>query len=643
MAENKPKSSKNTNKTVQNKQKNVKTQAVKRKTPRTPQEKQRLIIIIVSVVLGVAILAGVAFAVWYAIFGKRFDYVNGNISKYITLSKEDYYGYEIKVTVPEPTELDLDERILQTLAEYKSKTPLNSGYYYRPDSPIANGWKLRIWYMGYTLDENGKKVEIDGTSNFTASSATELEIGSGKFVSGFEISLIGKYLDDYAKFSSVSRGNVRSDDIIIVTMDIMPSDSEALRNQTFKIDLSDENVDEEWGEGFREALTGIEIGTALNAPLILRMPNGIESVYQNLKVTSAIRPTVTYTEGDYQNGERITVEYTVTPVGEQPRVEKTSFTLDEIIIGGNFGGALRELLYTLLGGGELGEVKSVEKTDTDGNVYSNPKVTSVEKRENKPITIDAHFPYNYSEETLAGKTIKFDVYVTDAVVYEAPELTDSFITDTLKITEAELNAFDGETLTQKYREMVRAELWEEYEVNLETQLDELVWKHLVSKVSYDEDKMPLGELRAVMNSYIEDFEAYCELYKGNYESEAYAAMDYFGISDGSAWRDYVRSRSAYDIVEKMIFYYIARNEGLLPDEQTEQELYNAKVDTLLLEYLEYKNCKRENYNTSEEYLAAVAAYRAEIIEKNGEETIMEAVRYEYIMPEIIEFATQVRE
>ncbi len=101
MAEKKTKSSKNANKSVQGNQKNVNAQAVKRKTPRTPQEKKRLIIIIVSVVLGVAILAGVAFAVWYAIFGKRFDYVGGNISKYITISKDDYYGYEINVTVPE--------------------------------------------------------------------------------------------------------------------------------------------------------------------------------------------------------------------------------------------------------------------------------------------------------------------------------------------------------------------------------------------------------------------------------------------------------------------------------------------------------------------------------------------------------------
>ena len=643
MAEKKTKSSKNANKSVQGNQKNVETQAVKRKTPRTPQEKKRLIIIIVSVVLGVAILAGVAFGVWYAIFGKRFDYVGGNISKYITISKDDYYGYEINVTVPEPTELDLEERILQTLAKHKSKTPLNNGFAYRPDAPIANGWKLHIWYMGYTLDENGKKVEIDGTSNFTSTKVGELEIGSGSFVSGFEISLIGKYLDDYAKFSSVSRGNVRADDIIIVTMDVMYAGEEAKQKQTVKIDLSADDVEEQWGEGFREAIIGAELGATLEESLIHRMPNGFDAVYQNVKVTSAIRPTVTYTEGDYQNGERITVEYTVTPVGEQPRVEKTSFTLDEIIIGGNFGGALRELLYTLLGGGVIGEVKSVEKTDVDGNVYSNPKVTSVEKRENKPITIDAHFPYNYSDEELAGKTIKFDVYVTDAIVYEAPELTDTFITETLKLTEAALAQYDGETLTQKYREMVRAELWAEYEANVESQLDELVWRHLFEKVSYDEDKMPRGELRAVMNSYIEDFEAYCELYKGQYESEAYAAMDYFGIGNGAAWRDYVRAISVQDIVEKMIFYYIARTEGLLPDEQTEQSLYEAKVDTLLLEYLEYKNCKRENYATAEEYLEAVAAYRAEVIEKNGVETIIEAVRYEYIMPEIIEYATQVRE
>ena len=642
MAKNKPKSSKNVNNTLQNKPKNSNHGKAQTVGEHKPINKKRLIIIIVSALLGLSIIVGVAFGVWYAIYARRFDYLSGNISKYITLSKEDYSGYEVNATVPLPSELDVDERILQTLAKHKSKTPLNNGYYYRPDAPIANGWKLRIWYMGYTLDEDGKKVEIEGTSNFTSTSATELEIGSGSFVSGFEISLIGKYMADYSKFSSVVKGSVRADDIVIVTMDAMLTESPAERYQNLKIDLAADDVDEMWGAGFRDALTGIEIGTTLQDPLVLRMPNGFDAVYENVKVTSAIRPTVTYTDGSYSNGERITVEYTVTPTNGEARVERTSFTLDEAVIGGNFGGALRELLYTLLGGGEIGEQKTAAKTDIEGNVYSNPKVVSAERREDKPITLDAHFPYDYGEKSLRGKTVKFDVYVTDAVVYNAPTLTDEFITETLKITAESLADYEGQTLTEKYREKVRAELMAEYDAVLEAQTDELVWEHLLSCVSYDDGVMPKGELRAVMNSYIEDFEAFCELYSNEYETEAYAAVDYFGISDGSKWREYVREIAVKDIVERMIFYYIAREESFLPDGQTELSLYNEKVDSLLSDYLEYKKCKRENYSTEEEYLAAVAAYRLEVIEKNGEAAIIEAVRYEYVMPKIIALATVIK-
>ncbi len=640
MAKRKPVSSKNVNINVQKAPKNQNKQKLKTKARREkkPINKRKLIIIIASVVLGLSIVLGIAFGVWYAIYGRRFDYTSGDIGKYITLSRDDYMGYEINATVPEPTQLDLDERILQILAEYKSTKPQNNGYYYRPDAPIANGWKVRIWYRGYTLDEDGRKIDIDGTCNFASSSPTELEIGSGDFVSGFEISLIGKSISDYSRFSQVTRGNLRADDIIIVTMNAMYPDGRAEQYKNHRIDLSSSDIDELYGGGFRDALVGAEIGATLEDAVLTTMPDGT-AVYTDIRVSSVIRPTMAYTTGSYQKGDRITVEYTVTDSEGVTKTLPTTFTLDETVIGAEFPSFLRELLYPFLDGGEVGDTSLVSETDEDGNTYSNPTVVSVERREDKPITVDAYFPYDYGEETLRGKAVKFDVYVVDAVVYDAPALTDEFLTDRLKITEEKLADYEGDTVTEKYRNMVKDQLWQEYQANLNAQLDELVWRYLISKTSYDEDGMPKGELRFVMNSYIEDFEAFYELNKKNYESRETAAMDYFEIGNGSLWRDYVRSIATQDIVQQMIFYYIARAENFLPDDATLRTLYDKKVEALLADYLEYKGCDREDYDTEEEYLSAVSEYRELVIEMNGEDAITEAVRYEFAMPKIIELAT----
>ncbi len=644
MANKKTKSSKNVNNNKQKQEKPSNYKVIKPKKvkkEKKPINKKRLAIIICSAVLALVVLAGAAFGIWYAIYGRRFDYLTGDIEKYITISKSDYSGYVINVTVPEPTELDVEERILQTLAEYKSTTPKNNGYYFVPDYSIANGWKVKIWYRGYTLDESGNKVDLDGTSNLSSSSAAELEIGSGDFVSGFEISLIGKNISDYSKLTSFSTGAVREGDIVILNMDAMLTDAPAQRYQNLQIDLSASDVNEKWGEGFREAILEMQVGATRDEALIARMPNGFDAVYQNITVNSAIRPTLTYTEGSYVNGEIITVEYTVIDAEGESKPGRTAFTLDEGIIGGSFGGALREMMYTLLGGGELGVTYDVSKTDSDtGYVYSSPRVVSVEKPENKPIVVDAHFPYDYSEESLRGLSVKFDVYVVEAVVYDAPELNDEFITSRLKLTEADLAYYEGETLSEKYRDMVTEQITNEYYEAYESQVEELVWTHLMSAVEYDEDNMPRGELRAVMNEYIEDFEAYCELYSGQYESVELAACDYFEIADGSLWRDFVRNRAAQDIVRRMIMYYVARTENFMPEDENISivDLYNTKIDEVLVDYLEYKGCTPDKYSSTAEYDAAVSAYRQEIIDLNGEQTILESVYYAYIMPKIIELA-----
>ena len=600
--------------------------------------KRRTLIIVSATLLVLAIAAGVVFGVIHSINNRRFDFLSGDISKYIKLSREDYAGYEIDVTVPEPTERELEERILATLAKNKSKTPLYNGYYVTPSTPIQNGWVLKIWYRGYTIGEGGEELEFDGGCNFSSSTPAELEIGSGDFVSGFELGLIGNNITEYSKFTSTTSGRVESHDIIVVSMTAMYPDGKSEILELRRIDLADDDVDTVWGEGFKEAMIGLDIGSVLDDnPIVTEMEGGT-ALYTDIKVHSAVRPTVSHTDGSYQNDERVTVEY-ITSSDEGEKTNKVTFTLNEYVIGGNFGGELRELMYTLLGGGEVGVAKDASFTDEDtGITYSSPRVVSVDKREDKPIVVEAYFPYDYSEESLRGKTAYFDVYVTGAIVYEAPSLTDGFITETLKLTVDELSEFAGDTLTEKYRDKVRSELYAEYEAKMDAQKEELVWAHISEALEYDPDALPEGDVKAVKAQYTADFMAYYEYYKKQYTSLADAAMDYFGIKNGSLWKDYIDALAREDIAEKMVLYYISREEGFLPERSELERLYNEKVDELLVSYLSQNHCKRENYDSDEAYNAAVAEYREAMVAEYTRDSIFDALCYEIAMPKIIALA-----
>ena len=592
---------------------------------------KKLIITISAIVAALAIVLSTVFGILYSVYNTRFDYLNGNISKYIRLDRSDYAGYDINVTVTEPTALELEERILQILADNKSKTPLYNGFYVTPKVPLQNGWVVDIWYRGYTYDEDGNEVEFDGGCNFTSSTAATLELGSGDFVSGFEIGLIGKNITEYSKFTVTSAGVVDEQDIVVVTMLAMFPDGSSETYKQKRIDLSASNVDEVWGEGFKEALVGKTIGQTLEDSIISEMENGT-AVYTDVKISSTVRPTMPHTDGNYSNGDRVTVEYTVTQSDGESKTEKTSFTLNEYVIGGNFGGEVRELMYTLLGGGEIGVAKNASYTDNKGVEYSSPKVVSVERREDKPIVVETYFPYDYSEESLRGKTAYFDVYVVGAIIYETPELTESFITDTLKLDEQSLENYDGDGIVEKYRAKIQAELYSEYEKKLEAQIEELVWAHLSQKVVCDDNKLPIGEVRAVKAEYTNAFMEYYDYYKSLYGSIEEAAMDFFGISNGSLWEEYVDALARDDIVQKMVVYYIGRQENFLPDVETLETMYTEKVESLLSEYLVEKKCKRDDFDTEQEYLAKVEEHRANMILEYGEESIFDALCYEIVVP-----------
>ena len=68
-------------------------------------------------------------------------------------------------------------------------------------------------------------------------------------------------------------------------------------------------------------------------------------------------------------------------------------------------------------------------------------------------------------------------------------------------------------------------------------------------------------------------------------------------------------------------------------------LYEERVLELLERYLKTVHCTPEKYDTDEEYRAAVAKYREEMLLWYGEDSVMYELIQDIVIPKIVELST----
>lgn len=216
-----------------------------------------------------------------------------DLSKYITLSESDYKSFHVNDVFYEISDFDVDVEILKLLYSNRGKTPLYDGKYYR-NKVVSAGDEAFIYYRGYTVDENGVETDFDGGCNFFSGSAYQLGIGSGGFVPGFELGLVGVLPGDYETLDIIDSGKVRDGDVVFLTYTVISPDKNESKTSA-RIDLSREDIDDIYGDGFREFLLGgadgskpITIGEGILGTRIFPVDNG-SATYYNMKVTGVMR------------------------------------------------------------------------------------------------------------------------------------------------------------------------------------------------------------------------------------------------------------------------------------------------------------------------------------------------------------------
>ena len=515
--------------------------------------KKQIIALIAITMVALLISATIIGAVAASKTAKTVDFMSSNLSKYISISEDDYKNYIINVPLDYYSDADLEREINSLRTSKKTENETYKGGYVKLE-PLTLGDEAYIYYRGYTVGSDGREVDFEGSSNFASEDMTILEVGTGKvfvdgehkssFIPGFAEALLGKTPADYEPFRKIKEGSVSAGDVVYLSYTVMGEGGNKVA-QNERIDLSLPYINEIYGAGFVEFLLGKTIGVSITDKFIVRM------------------------EG--------------------------------------------------------------HSTDT---TYSDMKIEFATRCESNPLTISVRFPANYSKEELRGVDAYFDVYIEYAAVYDVPEFNDEFITKSLEVNERYLSGYSGASLTEKYTAKLKAEIEKELEDSNHAILEAAMFKHLLTKVEVI--KLPTSYVDNYIEACVSDLESTYESYKSSFSSiEEYARAAY-GYSSEITYQDYFRTEAERAITEKLVFYYIIREEKLLPTESEFNTIKEALYNDILNYYLELHKDEFMKF-TDEEYAKELATLKDEISSYYGEEYFEENVYYYYGTRKMLDF------
>ena len=290
-----------------------------------------------------------------------------------------------------------------------------------------------------------------------------------------------------------------------------------------------------------------------------------------------------------------------------------------------------------------GQSISKEVTFKLGNsgtaAYYDIKIDFITRCESDPVVIEAYFPKSYQDKELRGVNVKFDVYVRYINIYDVPEFTDEFITETLKMTEEDLSNYDGDTLTEKFRSYKRGEAEADAEKAKSALIEEMLWDNIVEKAVIK--KLPEDLCEAGYNEVYAQLEADFEKEGEAYNDISEYAVVYFGLGEGEDFREYIKEHVEGIITEDLIFYYIIREENLFPSDAE----YSYRYINMLEEYVEiYKDSYSEELDkceTEEEEKKVIEGIKEDILSYYGQSYFEDAINYEYMIEKLSESVTVV--
>lgn len=525
----------------------------------------------------VLVLGMLLSAVSLAACGKKdegFDFLAENMADYITIDPSIYQNATLEVDLPDPIgDKEIDDYITQMLANYYSQKAETETLF---GEVIRGGDTVRLWYRGEVntgSKESPVWVEFVGGCNFygtqtSIAAATDLVIGGGQFIAGFEEALVGLKTDDSSLKTVNGTSNYIGKEgllpIAYIRYNYSYTDDNGNEKKGVFFDRIDLTTNPDGSYANEGRYTG-EAGTALRDALkgkhIEDVIRGREFV-MSFDLTGDLKPeTVTI--------KNIEVTHIVKADTALPYVERDK---DGKIV-----------------------------TDGDGNA----KVDAT-----KPYTFEIAFPEKYSNKDLAGKACRWYVYAEQIVrPVGAPPIASLDYDDVEKILgikyetmtavlnrypdEVEAAAGDEEKkkalVVKYYREYIKEGLEEQNRSILQGSVVDALWMHIIDELTVI--KYPEGVIEGYVASIRAAAQSEWEQYSQQTGSTIYGSLAEYVVQNYSDTyfpsadkvEEGFRKMAEDQLKQEMAIYYIAKAVGKEMSSR-EQEKYYKEQMAAMLEY-----------------------------------------------------------
>lgn len=242
-------------------------------------------------------------------------------------------------------------------------------------------------------------------------------------------------------------------------------------------------------------------------------------------------------------------------------------------------------------------------------------------RADGPLVATTYFPADYENEALRCKTVYFDMYLdytkNYVVQYDTPTFDESFLLGVAEVDIEKLEGYEGDTLTDKYRSMVR-ELLEGNALARREEYEALLLDAVVTAISekatvhlYPEEA--INEQIAMMEQWLDGWVEYYVQMGYTADREA-IAKNLLGYTTGT-YTEQFKTLAEQTVAGTMALYQMAKQEGLLLSgsaltaaiEAAKQELFALSLSQNEDEF------DRDNYDSDESYQAALDDFFEEMV------------------------------
>lgn len=496
-----------------------------------------------------------------------FFFLEEDMGDYISIGAEDYKG--LALTVPGIAEIDpvadVKSYIVSAIAQYQAQ---NKKTETKTVATITEGDSVKIWYRGQinmaAAGEPENWVDFIGGCNLYptsagAASATDLIIGSGSFIKGFEEKLKGLEISESSlKTGSDSDKHIGMEGflpIAYIQYTYEYKDANGNKKKGTMVDRIDLTKDAEgnyldkgrYSDTLREALEGHAVGETVKKDDI----------------------PVQFTESFDITGDLVPETVTVRNV----------------------------------------MVKNVVKEEKALANVADPTAA---------YTFELAFPDPYTtNKELAGKTARWYVYADslsravtedikeDALTYKQVVdilgITFDMVKKGLLLTPAEQDATEGSgtdaakeaAVLAHYREYIAKGLEEQRTATLKENTINTLWEHIISKVEVLE--WPDGYVDAYIDTIRTEAENEYSQYAQSYGTSVYPTLADYVVNfysdkyfpNTASVESGFRKMAEEQLIQEMAIHYIAAAEGLTMSESEQDEYYEKQMQEMLDYYNAY--------------------------------------------------------